>query len=345
MRIVVANTQAPFVYGGAEFHADNLVSNLRKAGHEVDLVRIPFNWNPPRKILDQILAVRLLDVTESFGQPVDLVIGLKFPAYFLKHSNKVLWILHQHRLAYEQWQPGAMGLDGGAEVRDSIVRADNTFILEARKVFANSKTVAARLKKYNGIDATVLYHPPPGHEQLRPGEYGNYIFFPSRLAEIKRQHLAVEAMRKVRSDVRLVIAGPPESEDYGRRLASMVEQYGLEGRVELLGPVTEERKRELYADALAVLYPPKDEDYGYVTLEGFHCAKPVITCTDSAGPLEFVHDGQTGMVCEPAAQAVAEAIERLATDRGLAAACGRQGLELIRGLDMSWEKVVESLTS
>ena len=41
-------------------------------------------------------------------------------------------------------------------------------------------------------------------------------------------------------------------------------------------------------EALGVIFPPLDEDYGYVTLEAMLAAKPVITCTDSGGPLEFV---------------------------------------------------------
>lgn len=344
--MLVVNTQAPFVHGGAEYHADNLLASLRDAGHEADLVRIPFNWNPPRRILDQILAVRLLDITESFGQKVDLVIGLKFPAYCIKHPNKVLWILHQHRLAYEQWKPGAMGEDVaiGNNIRESIIRADNTYIPEARKVFANSRTVAERLQKFNGIDAEVLYHPPPHVDLLEPGAYGDYVFFPSRLAEIKRQHLAVEAMRHVKSGVRLVLAGPPESEEYAARLRSMVEAYRLEGQVEILGRISEEQKRALYAGALGVLYVPQDEDYGYVTLEGMHCAKAVITCEDSAGPLEFVSDRETGLVRPPDPKAVADAVDTLGADKPLAERMGRQGFDLMRDLGMSWAHVVEALT-
>ena len=48
-----------------------------------------------------------------------------------------------------------------------------------------------------------------------------------------------------------------------------------------------------------MLYPPFDEDFGYVTLEAFLARKPVITCTDSGGPTEFVVDGVNGCVCEP----------------------------------------------
>ena len=56
----------------------------------------------------------------------------------------------------------------------------------------------------------------------------------------------------------------------------------------------DERLIELYANALAVVYAPIDEDYGYVTLQAFLAGKPVITSSDSGGVLEWVEDGVTG---------------------------------------------------
>jgi len=152
-------------------------------------------------------------------------------------------------------------------------------------------------------------------------------------------------MTQTRSNIRLVIAGPPESDDYSRKLVELLARHDLQGRVELLGLVTEERKRELFANAMGVLYPPRDEDYGYVTLEAFHCAKPVITCTDSGGPLEFVSHQETGLICDPNPRALAEAIDTLAGDRALTERYGRQAFDCIHSLNLSWTHVVETLVS
>src|SRR5438552_326737 len=103
MRILIATSQVPFLVGGAESLARNLRHALEAAGHEVDTVAIPFRWNPPEKMLDSVLACRLLDVSEFAVGPVDLLIGLKFPAYYIRHPNKVIWLIHQHRSAYELW--------------------------------------------------------------------------------------------------------------------------------------------------------------------------------------------------------------------------------------------------
>jgi hypothetical protein len=103
MRILITTVQVPFIRGGAEILAEGLRDALRSEGHEAEIVAIPFKWYPPERILEQILACRLLDITETMGMPIDRVIGLKFPAYFIPHTNKVLWILHQHRTAYDLW--------------------------------------------------------------------------------------------------------------------------------------------------------------------------------------------------------------------------------------------------
>jgi glycosyltransferase involved in cell wall biosynthesis len=345
VRILVVTAQTPFVYGGGEYHGYNLASNLKKQGHQVEEVKIPFKWYPPEKILDQILSVRLLDLTESCGKQIDLVIGLKFPAYFIKHTNKVLWILHQHRPAYDLWGTEFSDLSGnkGIAVREAIIKADNVYIPEARKIFTNSKNVSNRLKKFNNIDSEPLYHPPPNMEKLYSNSYENYIFYPSRLTAMKRQHIAIEAMRYVKGNIKLIIAGGADSESYEENLKELIAKYNLYNKVALLGMIPEEKKLELYANALAVLFIPYDEDYGYVTLEAFYSKKAVITCNDSGGPLEFVQDKYTGLICNPEPGSIAEAINNLAGNRDKALKYGKDGYASVKELNLSWDKVVETL--
>jgi glycosyltransferase involved in cell wall biosynthesis len=97
----------------------------------------------------------------------------------------------------------------------------------------------------------------------------------------------------------------------------------------------------LYAGALGILYAPFDEDYGYVTLEAFLAAKPVITAADSGGTLEFVRDGINGFVCAPDPPALAAAIDRIAGDRSLAERLGGAGQSLARTI--TWDGVIEQL--
>jgi glycosyltransferase involved in cell wall biosynthesis len=147
-------------------------------------------------------------------------------------------------------------------------------------------------------------------------------------------------MARVDKPIRLMVAGDGTQRANVERLA---EQAGVTDRVEFLGSVGDERLLELYRTALAVLYPPFDEDFGYVTLEAFLSRKPVITATDSGGPNEFVVDGVNGFVRPPDAAAFADAINALAADRRRTAAMGDAGYE--RARTITWDGVIEKLVS
>ena len=101
MRIAVCAPQVPFERGGAEIFADDLVNELRARDHEVDLVTVPFKWYPGERVLSQAFLWRLLDLEEANGRRIDLAIATKFPSYAVRHPNKVVWVLHQFRQAYE----------------------------------------------------------------------------------------------------------------------------------------------------------------------------------------------------------------------------------------------------
>ena len=346
MRILIATVHVPFIRGGAEVHAEGLRDALRAAGHETEIVAVPFKWYPPERISDHMLACRLLDVSEVMGTPVDLLIGLRFPAYLIPHSNKVLWILHQFRTAYELWDHQLGDLiysPNGIEVRDSIRQADRHFIGQARLVYANSANVAARLKYFCDIEATPLYHPPPNADEFYTGEAADYLFFPSRLCLPKRQSLVLEALAYTKKPVRVRFAGTADQPAYLNELRSAARKLGVNNRVEWLGQISESDKRELYAHALGIIYPPIDEDYGYVTLEAMLASKPLIVCTDSGGPLEFVAHEETGLITEPRAASLAVAFDRIWEDRSAAKRWGETGRALYAKMGISWDHVVRKL--
>jgi len=346
MRILIATVRVPFVNGGAEAHAAGLRNALVGAGHRAEIVALPFKWYPPRRILDQMLACRLMDLTATGSTQVDCLIGLKFPAYLIPHANKVVWLLHQHRQAYDLWQHpwGDLQRDPhGVEVRDAIHQADTELLPQARRLFANSRNVADRLKTYCGIEAAALYHPPPDAPDFYGGPAEDFLYFPSRLNVLKRQRLVIEALALTRAKVRVRFTGPNMDADYHESCMALARRSKVQSRVEWLGTTSEAAKRDLYARCLGVLFPPLDEDYGYVTLEAMLAHKPVITCTDSGGPLEFVVHRETGLVCEPTPQALAAAMDALWEDRDLARGWGEAGRERYSNLRIDWATVLEKL--
>jgi len=347
VRVAVLHPQTAFVRGGAETHAEALVRALKAAGHDADLVRIAGKWYPASQLAHQMAVWRSFDITESNGLKVDAVIALKFPAYLIEHERKIVWLIHQHRTAYELWDhPEFADLsrqDDGAGVRDMVWNADRLSLNEAKRVFTNSKNVQERLWSSLRIPSDHLYHPSGVTEHLldqAPGPYGDYVLFPSRMESLKRQSLAIDAMTHVRSDVKLVLVGRGPDET---QLRERVDKLRLKDKVRFEIGVSDDRLHQLYLGALAVYFGPFDEDYGYVTLEGFAAERPVVTLTDSGGPLEFVADGETGFVRPPEPTDIAGAFDRLQGDHGLAERMGKAGNAFVRAEVPRWPDVVARL--
>lgn len=345
MKVAILLVQVPFLRGGAEAHAEALRRALVARGVETDIVTIPFKWYPPERILDCMLAGRLVDVTEVNGHKIDRVIAMKFPAYYAPHPNKVGWVIHQHRQAYELFGTEFGDLHQtpeGRAVANEIRAWDNRLLPELRPLFTNSRTVSNRLLEHNGIESEPLYPPPLSPEQFRPGEYGNYVLYPGRFDTLKRQHLLVEAVGLSRGRWKAVFIGPTDG-PYAEALKRRVVELGVEDRVRILGNVPETEKASLYAGALAVYNGVYQEDYGYVTIEAFLSAKPVLTHHDSGGPTEFVEDGRNGYLCEADPSRIAARFDWLEGHRAAAREAGENGKRLIADRRIDWDHTIERL--
>ncbi len=347
MRIAILTTQCPFVVGGAELHAKSLERVLREAGHEAEIISMPFKWYPSTTILDHMLAARSLDVSEFNGVKIDLAICLKFPAYLMQHPNKVHWILHQHRQSYDLWDSGHSDLyddENGKLVREAVREADNVELAAAPHVFANSANVAKRLLRYNNVVAEPLYHPPPLEGRLSRGEFGDYFYYPSRLSKAKRQDFVLRALARTEKNVRVVFSGAPDNPEYGRELARLAQELGVADRVTWKGFVSDEDMIGLYARARGVVFTPIDEDLGYVALEAMLAGKPLLTLSDTGEPATLTRDGVEGFVVSPEPEALADVMNRLAGAKDLAAKMGEAAHQRYKGLDISWANVVAKLT-
>jgi glycosyltransferase involved in cell wall biosynthesis len=339
-RILVAEAQVPFVRGGAELHVDALIEQLRTRGFAVEKVAIPFRPQPKSELLAQAAAWRLLDLSSSNGQPIDLLIATRFPTYFARHPRKVAWVIHQHRAAYELCGTPYSDFEhteADVGLRKRLVELDARMLGECRHVFANAQNTANRLATFNGIAARALYHPPPLAGRLHTGRYGDYLLAVGRLEPVKRIDLAIGALARV-PRLRLIVVGEGSQREALERMA--VEAH-VADRVMFAGNVSGGDLVALYADARAVIYTPYDEDFGYVTLEAFLSGKPVITAADSGGTLEFVVDGENGFVCEPHPDSIAAAAAKLADDERLARQLGEAGRR--RAQAVTWDGVVEQL--
>ncbi len=343
MRICICATQVPFSHGGAEIHVETLHQELQARGFSSEIVTVPFSWTPRLQLLRSAFAWRLLDLKTIAQEPIDLVIATRFPSYLIRHPNKVVWLIHQFRQAYDLLGT-PYGEFGEGPADQAVVRMirqmDNRALGEARALYSNARNTARRLKRFNGLQAIPLYPPPKLGSRYRRGTCGDYVFTAGRLDRTKRLDLLLRLMQRVKSPVRCRIAGTgPEK----GALEELIDQLQLGERVELLGWVSDEELVELYAGSLAVFYAPYDEDYGYVTVEAFKSGKAVITASDSGGVLEFVENGRNGFVCQPQdLDEFARRIDALYHDRELAESLGADGMG--RVTEIEWDRVIETLT-
>ena len=340
MRIVVAEARVPFVRDGAELHAQSLVAQLRLRGHDAESVTLPFNGRKD-ELLEQACAWRMLNLSASNARPIDMLITTRFPTWFARHPRKVVWLIHQHRAAYELvGTPYSDFTESQSDIqlREQITALDSRMFAECERILTNSRNTAARVEHFNRVSARPLYHPPPLAGRLRTGPYGDYMLLVARLEPLKRIDLMIRAIAQVPSPIRLVIVGDGSLRmELERETAAM----NLGHRVTFAGSLWGDPVVDLYAGALGVVYAPFDEDYGYVTLEAFLAAKPVVTTSDAGGPLEFVRDGENGFVCEPDAASLAAAIGKLADGRELAERLGCAGRQVAETI--TWDGVIEQL--
>lgn len=339
MRLAVCLPQVPFERGGAEIFADDLVGQLQARGHEASLVTVPFKWYPGERVLTQAFLWRLLDLEEANGRAIDAVIATKFPSYVVRHPRKVVWLLHQFRQAWDFDRTALGQFSESAEdraLRRRVLELERRALSEARAIFATSRNVAGRLHDSVGLEAELMPH-PPAPLAYRCDGYEDFILSVNRLDRAKRIDLLLEAAA-AEPGLRVVIAG--DGPDRGR-LEQLARDRGLDGRATFAGRVSDEELTDLYARCLAVYYAPVDEDFGMVPFEAFLSEKPVLTTTDAGGPLDVVHDRETGIVVAPSAAELAQACGWLRAHGDEARSFGRAGRRLAS--EVTWDSCIDRL--
>ena len=165
-------------------------------------------------------------------------------------------------------------------------RWDRNTASKVTQFVANSRAVAGRIDRCYGRHADVV-HPPVRTEFFTPsGERGDRFLYVGRLTGYKRPDLVVEAFRGLPFGLDVVGDGP-----LFERL-----QAAAGPNVRLLGSVDDERLRELYRAARALVFPV-DEDFGIAMAEAQACGTPVIGLA-SGGALDIIEDGVTGWLIQ-----------------------------------------------
>jgi glycosyltransferase involved in cell wall biosynthesis len=133
-----------------------------------------------------------------------------------------------------------------------------------------------------------------------------------RIADIIRAFAFVRRTGKV-AQLWLVGTG---STAYEFKLRALVTRLGLERDVHFFGRLSTEEKYRRMVEAHVLLMASVREGWGLVVLEANACGTPAVVY-DAPGLRDAVRNEQTGLVCEPSAGKLSEAMLRLEADPGL----------------------------
>lgn len=309
----------------------------------------------------------------------DLVVSTQPPSFAARHDHHLSVFYHHHRVYYDlEDLYVAAGFAADPEVHREAGRLirelDQPRLDEVGWFLAGSDTVARRLRAFNGVERASVLHAglmvgdetagerPAAHDA---GPGSGAVLCVGRHEFPKRTELVVAAAHLLpHLDVSIVGTGGREAwaRALDHRLATTradpaaladAETWLCTGRdaapvpegfatnVAFEGRLSDDALAAAYRVAPCVVAPAYDEDYGLTAIEAMAQGRPVIVCTDGGGLTELVADGETGLVVDPTPAAIAAAIERLTTDRDLAAELGAKGRA--RAAELTWTAAADEL--
>lgn len=209
-----------------------------------------------------------------------------------------------------------------------LARAEQENIRAFDRVLANSLYSRESILRAHAVDSRVCYLGVDTAlfvDRGLPREgfaVGIGSFTPS-----KNIDLVIRALGRVRGPrPRLVWIGNASVPGILDGLRSLAASLGVD--FEPRENVPNEELVGLLNRASLMVYAPRLEPFGFAPLEANACALPVVAVAEG-GVRETVVDGLNGLLVDPEPSAMAEAVERLRDDPGLAARIGRNGRERV----------------
>jgi len=173
---------------------------------------------------------------------------------------------------------------------------------------ANSKNVAARIKKFYKKESTIIYPPVDVKEIVRATKKlkkEDYYLMVSRLVGAKGLEDAAKAAKKIGFKLKIVgeAHGFADVEKKLKKLSG--------GKIELMGRVSDDERNKLLGKAKGFIALAREEDFGITPVEAMAAGTPVIAFK-GGGYKESVIDGQTGIfITEVSGSAISEAVNKL----------------------------------
>lgn len=167
------------------------------------------------------------------------------------------------------------------------------------------------------------------YQQIASAERSQEVVcFSGALIPRKGVEYLLEAFSKIQdlfNGAFLEIIGPELNQQYCLELKKKTRVMGLEKRVTFVGELSQEEMAERLARSRVLVLPSLSEGLGRVIIEAMACGVPVV-CSSVGGIKDVVENGKTGFLVPPGdAEALAEKLKVLLSDRELALRMGEEG--------------------
>lgn len=346
--VVILQSQVPFSRGGAELLNERLCKEFLHKGISAEIVSLPFIYNKKEDLIKNSLDWLNFDISVVSGREIDLVICNKFPTYLVKHKRKIVWLVHQHRQAYDLLGTRFGDLSCSCDdetIRNAIANLDLKSLKACKKVFAISRNVADRLHDFCGISSEVLEPPLPWDvkETKFVPHQGNYILVVGRICSSKRIENIIRAIPNINKKLSLFIVGREDEPGCLDFLNSEVLKHQIHDRVEFKGAVSQSELQDLYANSFAVYYGSFDEDYGFVSFEAALYQKPLIALTDSGYITDVIKEFENGVLSSPSPDSISDAVNVLYEDQQMYKLLANNTKKV--KIDHSWSDIVDKFIS
>ena len=114
---------------------------------------------------------------------------------------------------------------------------------------------------------------------------------------------------------------------------------GIRSNVAFKGEISKKTLVDEYSNALCVVCPSYEEDFGLTAVEGMAFGKPIIACDDGGGYIELIEDEKTGFIVKPDAEEIAGVIKYLNENKDVAQKIGERGIR--KSKKFTWENTLD----
>jgi glycosyltransferase involved in cell wall biosynthesis len=311
----------------------------------------------------------------------DSVISTQPPSFAVQHSRHISLFYHHMKVYYDMSdliQEVGLQQPFHQKAVEVIREIDSLSLSNVSTILAGSQTIKQRIQKYNNLtkNVDVLYAgiDKDIYDYDGPISYNSPIVV-GRHEFPKRPELFVAAMKKIPNQLGKVVGVGGRTEDlkkidqlltytnaeninisdellwkkmsngfflndYAKLLRNSKKNSG-KSNVIFTGRLSRNELFHEYANALCVVCPAFEEDYGLTAIEAMAFKKPVIACKDGGGYTELIQHGINGFVVEPSSDGIAQAIRAFVEEPNMAVKMGKNAYEFSR--KFSWEQTSKKL--